>query len=225
MSGNCVEAYTRPRSCEPSADQDFRATVEKARQGDEGAWTDLVQSYEPQLRRAAQHALAPVLRSEIDPADLVQSVHWSLFVELRRGRYQLDCPEGMLALARVMLRRKVARVWRKLERQKRLVGNGYSQLEWLNGTDAVKGCNSPTDWVLADDEFEHICKILTRSEQRLVELRMLGYTTAEAAREMKRSPDSLRVMLCRLRRKLRQREPQDDRGPSRTGHCTEADAD
>jgi RNA polymerase sigma-70 factor (ECF subfamily) len=105
-----------------------------------------------------------------------------------------------LAVARAILRRKVARIWRTLERRRRLVSTIPGRV-WTK--DELADADEPARQLSAEDQFEHLCKIMTGTERRLIELRILGYTTAEAAREMGRDPEILRVTLARLRKKLR----------------------
>jgi RNA polymerase sigma factor (sigma-70 family) len=184
--------------------QDFGIVLGLARRGDENAWALLFGVYEPGLRKAARDLLGPLLRSEVDIEDLVQSVHWSLWTGLCLGKIEVDSPEALLAIGRTILRRKVARTWRTLERRKRIasqVVNRFGRGDEL--ADVDQSADDPARQISADDQFERLCKIMTRTERRLIELRMLGYTTAEAAREMGRDSESLRVTLARLRKKLK----------------------
>ena len=52
-------------------------------------------------------------------------------------------------------------------------------------------------------EIEDIFSRLSEAEQRLIELRMDGYSTVEVARELGLDADVLRVNLSRLRKRLR----------------------
>jgi RNA polymerase sigma factor (sigma-70 family) len=180
--------------------QDLSILLDLARTGDEGAFTILVRTYEPGLRRTAKRVLGHLLQAEVDTEDLVQSVHWSLWVGLREGKFEFDSPERLLAGARAILRGKVARLWRTIERRRRLVsripGSVWSRSDFAES-------DQPERQISAEDQFEHLCKMMTWTERRLIELRILGYTTAEAAREMGRDTENLRVTLARLRKKLR----------------------
>src|SRR5262245_46391300 len=99
---------------------DFTTLLERGRQGDRGALTELAQRYESKLRLVARVLLGPALRPYLDSVDLVQSVHRSLLVGLRDDKFDIASPENLLALALTMVRRKVARHWRHLRRQQRL---------------------------------------------------------------------------------------------------------
>ena len=184
--------------------RNFGPILRLAIANDEGAWVLLIRLYEPGLRKAARDLLGAVLRSEVDCEDIVQAVHWSLWVGLRQEKIKVDSVESLIAIANSILRRKIARVWRNLERRKRITCQALEESR-LGGhlTEVHESTDDPARQISADDEFERLCKIMTRTERRLVELRMLGFSTAEAAREMGRDSESLRVTLARLRKKLK----------------------
>ena len=54
-----------------------------------------------------------------------------------------------------------------------------------------------------NDAIAHVCRNLPPPDRRLLELRLAGCTTVQAARELDQDPDVLRVRLSRLRRLLR----------------------
>lgn len=194
LSGRQLEGTTVP---------DFQCIVGRARQGDQAAWAALLRGYEPRLGRAADALLGPEIRSEVDSADLVQVVHWNLWLGLRAGKYVVTRPEDLLALALTILRRKVSRVWRRLQRQRCLAAQTNRIQDWKPGAVlAGPDRSDPADRVLADDQFEFLCKSLNATERSLIELRLQGYSTAEAARELGHPPATLRVVHKRLRDKL-----------------------
>src|SRR5262245_25926969 len=86
----------------------------RARSGDGAARDELARPYEPKLRLVARVLLGPALRPYLDSVDLVQSVHKSLLVGLRDQKFAFNSPDDLLALAVTMVRRKVARQWRRL---------------------------------------------------------------------------------------------------------------
>src|SRR5260221_2454936 len=99
---------------------DFSVLLQKARDGDAAALDQLARTYESDLRIAARVHLGPALRPYLDSIDLVQSVHRSLIRGLRNDKFDLDNSASLIALALTMVRRKVARQWRRHRRQMRL---------------------------------------------------------------------------------------------------------
>jgi RNA polymerase sigma factor (sigma-70 family) len=173
-----------------SADE-FAALLARVRLGDEAALAAL---------------LGRALRCHLDSADLVQSVHHSLMLGLRQNKFVLAGRQQLVALTLTMVRRKVARHWRRLRRQQRLEPEA---LETRAQADApTAGPGAPDDPAAAAefrDTLDHLCRQLDERDRRLVELRLQGCSTAEAARHLGEDPDVLRVRLSRLRRRLREK--------------------
>src|SRR3954453_8424579 len=102
----------------------FAVLLSRARRGDAVAVSELCRQYEPRLRVVARVLLGPALRPVLDSMDLVQSVHRSLIVGMREEKFNISTPENLIALALTLLRRKVARQWRRMQRQRRLGSGG-----------------------------------------------------------------------------------------------------
>jgi RNA polymerase sigma factor (sigma-70 family) len=188
----------------PENGSDFSTLLTRARNGDRAALDLLAREYEPKLRLVARVALGPALRPYLDSVDLVQSVHRSLMVGLRNHKFQLETPENLLALAATMVRRKAARHWRRLQRQQRLSGGGSSssQMAPLLGN-LTPGTEDPARAAQAREQVQQLCDSLSDPEQRLIELRLQGYTPAECAAQLGLSAVAFRVRLTRLRQRLR----------------------
>jgi RNA polymerase sigma-70 factor (ECF subfamily) len=109
-----------------------------------------------------------------------------------------------VGLALTIVRRKVARQWRRHRRQQRLemgdsiAGNLPALLLSLSSPDA-----DPAAEATLRDQIERLLSQLGDTERRVMELRLEGFTTAEVARQLGLDSDVLRVRLSRLRRRLR----------------------
>src|SRR5262245_3143222 len=102
-------------------EQDFAAVLERARQGDAEAMARLVEEYEPEIRRVAHRRLGPALRARFDSADLVQSVHRSLLLCLKRNKFTFAGPQDLIALAVTMVKNKAARKSKRLQREREIL--------------------------------------------------------------------------------------------------------
>jgi RNA polymerase sigma factor (sigma-70 family) len=182
----------------------FEELLHRARAGDGDALGELVCRYEPEVRLVARLRLGPGLRPYLDSIDLVQSVHRSIMIGLRHDKFTLSKPEDLLALALTMVRRKAAKHWRKLQRQKRL-GDGDSSAQYLVGLlgDLEAPHADPAAHVAYRDTLEHVCNQLDATDRRLLDLHLQGYRTVEIAKEIGINADVLRVRLSRLRQRLR----------------------
>ncbi len=182
---------------------DFDLLIQQAREGDARAMETLVKRYEPEVRIVARLRLGAVLRPYLDSVDIVQSVHKSLIIGLQNDRFDIASPQKLVALAMTIVRRKVARQWRKMRRQQRLQTTDSAE----NLPELLASLSSPLDdpAMAAEQksEIERIFSKLSSVEQQVIELKLEGLSTAEAARELGLDADVLRVQLSRLRQRLR----------------------
>jgi RNA polymerase sigma-70 factor (ECF subfamily) len=190
----------------PVADSsdDFAALLARARARDPAALAELARRYEARVRLVARVLLGAALQPHLDSMDLVQSVHRSLLLGVRQGKFAVSTPEELVALATTMVRRKVARKWRHLRRQRRLESGSADAgplpelLLTLHSTDP-----DPARAAQFNDMVRRLCDGLDATKRRLVELRLDGHTTAEIATELGLSDVAVRVGLTRLRQQLR----------------------
>jgi RNA polymerase sigma factor (sigma-70 family) len=181
----------------------FQQLLALARTGDAAALGELVRRYEPDVLTVARLRIGPALRPYLDSMDLVQSVHRSVMLGVRGGKFEFNGPQDLVALAVTIVRRKAARHWQKIKRQQRDSGGG----EDTNLPDLLNGLSSPGDGPASNaayqDAIKAVCSQLDPLEKQLLELHLQGYRTADIAEILNQNPDVLRVKLSRLRAKLR----------------------
>ncbi len=182
---------------------DFSSLLAQARQGNPDALAALSRQYEPKLRIVARVLLGPALRPYLDSTDLVQSVHRSLMMGLKRQQFEIAGPENLIALALTLVRRKVARKWRRMQRQQRF-DRGASETGDLAGLlTSLSGADNPARTAELREQVAHVCENLTDDERTIFELRAQGYSTAEIACQLGLGGGALRVRMTRLRQRLR----------------------
>jgi RNA polymerase sigma-70 factor (ECF subfamily) len=178
----------------------FSALLDRVRRGDDAAVKELVQRYEGVVRRAARGLLGPAMRPQLDSVDIVQSVHRSLLIGLRKEQFALATPDHLIALALTLVRRKVSRQWRRIKRQQ--VPPGRTPCDVQRGSPQP----GPADAAQYNDAVRHVLAHIDDTQDRkLVELRLQGFSTSEVARQMNLDSRFLRVRLGRLRHRLRER--------------------
>jgi RNA polymerase sigma-70 factor (ECF subfamily) len=186
-----------------SVGDDFSALMQRAAQGDVDAQERLCRQYEPKVRIVARVLLGPALRTHFDSLDLVQSVHRSLLVGMRNQKYDVSSPDKLIALATTIVRRKVARKWRRARRQVRIDGRESNADGLAHTLSSISGTESDPAQVAAfNDQLERLCANLSDAEKRMLELRLEGFTSAEVARELGLHPVAIRVRWTRLRQRL-----------------------
>jgi RNA polymerase sigma-70 factor (ECF subfamily) len=173
---------------------------------DEEALAALLREYEPEIRRAASVRLGPLLRPHLDSLDLVQSVFITLLKGLRDDKFHIAGPQELVALSAEIIRRKVAQVWKRMKRRTEL--NGQLTGTHEDAEHVVVGRPDSPDPATEAEVNDGIARMLDEvdeADRKLLELRLQGLTTAEAARALDADPDVLRVRLSRLRRRLTER--------------------
>jgi len=189
-----------PESDIVNATSEFQELLDLAADGDQEAMTRLARRYEPEVRIVARARLSHRLRPYLDSIDITQSVHRSLMTGLQAGKFDIASPEKLIGLAVTIVRRKIARHWRKLRRQKRDSHFGTPD----NPSPGPVSGEAVTEQVDAEDQYRFLVGHLNASDRALINLRAAGHSTAEAARQLNVDPDIARVRLSRLRSKLRQ---------------------
>jgi RNA polymerase sigma factor (sigma-70 family) len=186
--------------------EEFAALLERVRQGDGAALTELVKQYEQDILIAARVRLGSALRPYLDPVDVVQSVHRSMISGLKKDKFDFSSPDQLIALAVTLVQRKIARQWKRLKRQARTDSGGASASHPRQALLSL--CSSeddPGSAVRSAEAIDHLLAGLDDIDRRLLELRMEGYSTAEAAQQMGLRAGHLRVRLGRLRTALVER--------------------
>src|SRR3954466_14869481 len=153
----------------------FALLLSSARRGDAEAVNELCRQYEPRLRVVARVVLGPSLRAVLDSMDLVQSVHRSLIIGMREEKFNISTPENLIALALTLLRRKVARQWRRERRQQRLNSEG-SSIDLLPTIlfDLTTSEAGPADLAQYHDQVEQLFRHLDATERHILALRVDG---------------------------------------------------
>lgn len=182
----------------------FAELLARARAGDREAMGVLTLQYEPKLRIATRVLLGTALRPYVDSVDLVQSVHRSLIVGLRAGRFDISSPENLLGLALTMVKRKVARQWRRAQKQVRaetLAPADEPLIETLASLSVSS--QDPAQGAALRDQASTLWRQLDETEQGILRFRLAGHTTGEMAELLELHPTTLRVRIHRLRLRLR----------------------
>jgi RNA polymerase sigma-70 factor (ECF subfamily) len=185
------------------ADDDFVNLLARVRGGDDVAVSELVGRYERAVLRAVRSRLGPSMRGAMDSMDVMQSVHRSLLLGLRSERFQMSSPQQLIALAVLMVQRKVARHWRRLKRlptaaDESLRHDPPTPLEAIASSEA-----EPPALASATDLLEQLLTQLGALDRQLVRLKLNGHSSVETARILGREPAFVRMRWSRLRQMLR----------------------
>jgi RNA polymerase sigma-70 factor (ECF subfamily) len=183
---------------------DFLALVRRVREGDTTAASELVGRYERAVLRAVRSRLGQNMRRAMDSMDVVQSVHQSLLVGLRSQRFDMSSPAQLIALAVLMVQRKIARHWRQIKQLPitgdTVTGSGGNPLDRVTSDEPA-----PAEVAAAGDLLDQLLLQLDELDRTLVRLKLDGHSSVEAATILGREPAFIRMRWSRLRQILRQR--------------------
>ena len=188
----------------------FDEFMQRVRAGDEQAAMDLVQRYEPAIRRAVRVKLRdPRLRRLVETVDICQSVFASFFVRTSLGQYDLENPDKLIRLLVTIARNKVAHQANREHaacRDQRRIHAGADV-----GDCAAPG-GTPSRQLAARELVYEARRRMSAEEIGLLERREQGLGWAEIAGELGGTPDGQRVRLARAVARI-SRELGLDEGP------------
>ena len=173
----------------PEADT-FRHLIEQVRAGDDQAAADLVQRYEPMIRRAARVRLTDRhLGRVLDSMDICQSVLASFFVRAALGHYDLSSPEQLLKLLATMARNKLA----NQANAQRAARRDVRRVEFGADHGAIAGPDlSPSRHLGARELLEAARTRFTADELRIIDFRQEGAEWTDVAAVLGGTPEALR---------------------------------
>lgn len=190
-------------SSTPDELADFPQLLARAAQGDPEAQGELCRHYERQVRVVARVLLGPALRPHLDTVDILQSVHRSLLVGLRDEKFDISSPEKLVALASTMVRRKVARKWRRHRKQTRwdpTLPAGEPLADAFGELNSQE--TDPHDAAAFREKLQLLLESLNATDRRLLQMRLDGHAGAEIAAALQLHPVAMRVRWTRLRQRL-----------------------
>jgi RNA polymerase sigma-70 factor (ECF subfamily) len=173
----------------------FPELIRRVRGGEAEAASELVERYEPAIRRAVRVRLVDArLRRLLDSTDICQSVLGSFFVRAALGQYELNSPEQLLKLLVTIARNKLADEAKHQQAARRDVRRMQGTSAAAHRADAGP---TPSQHVAADELFRECHKRLTADEEKLAEQRRLGREWADIAADWGEHPEVLRKRLAR----------------------------
>ncbi len=162
----------------------------RAAEGDPTAQSALCQAYEDEVRIVARVHLGTQLRPHLDSLDVTQSVHRCVLSGLMAGRFVVDNSRGLIALACLIARRKIAKQWRKHRRQVRLNSTSDHNLEELIDNAGAEVTEPPdldaqSRSELALQQLSLIRDSVTPVERLLIDRKLAGKTRIKSLKNSK----------------------------------------
>ena len=170
----------------------FDQLIVRVRDGDDTAATELLVSYEPEIRREIRLRLTnPKLRRVVDSMDISQSVFGNFFVRVAHGQFDLSSPAQLMALLLKMANNKV------IDRHRReVVRRTYDHVEQKEEVVAPK-TSTASAIVSGKELLSEFRSRLSESEQKIADMRKNGMAWDAIADELGENADALRKRLGR----------------------------
>ena len=178
------------------AAQPFEEFLCRIRAGDEAAAAQLVEEYEPLIRREVRMRLTdPSLFRLVSASDVCQSVLLSFFLRAAAGQYELETPEDLRKLLLRMARNKVAGQARRMRCRpadaRRAPPGSLERLE------LVLESPPPARAVASRDLLREVLERLPDEERQLAELRGQGLTWPQVSTKLGGTAEGRRKQLAR----------------------------
>jgi RNA polymerase sigma-70 factor (ECF subfamily) len=175
----------------------FADFILRIRAGDDQAARELVERYEPVIRREVRLRLRDLrLASRLEWNDICQSVMASFFVRAAAGQYDLGQPDHLMRLLVVMTRHKLSQQVRRQRAGRR----DYRRHEARDAAQLIErsaSVPSPSRMVASRELLDEVRRRLTDKERSLADLRGQGCEWAEIAARLGGTPEACRKQLAR----------------------------
>ncbi|MEL6110067.1 MAG: sigma-70 family RNA polymerase sigma factor [Planctomycetota bacterium] len=177
------------------AESQLQDLLDRLQHGDDDAARELVEEYEPQIRRLIRLRLTdPRLRRVIDSVDVCQSVFGKFFSHARDGRLDLRA-DKLLALLSTMARNKVIERYRRESTRR---PSGDTQFVYLeSGEDLSATEPSPSGDIAIAELAEQAERLMTARERSIAAMRKSGLSWYEIGSEFGESKDAVRKQFQR----------------------------
>ncbi len=175
---------------------EFEVLMQRVRQGDADAASELVSRYERELQIMARVRLTdPALRREFDSIDVCQSILANFFIRAASGQFQLDTPDQLIKLLATMIRNKVTDIARRSRRDRRDVRRlSPTRADDLPLAQAIE---TPSQHVANEELLQLARHHLSESELDIVNRRRAGCDWQDIARAMDSTPEAVRKRFSR----------------------------
>lgn len=196
-------------------DKLFHQLMEQLRSGDQDTAGMVFNMYARRLIGLASARLPGPVRSKEDPEDAVMSAFKSFFFRQKKGEFQPEDWDELSTLLTYLTVCKVDRRIRKYLTGKRDVRRESAPAAGEDGEasdiDAAAPDPTPAEAAMLAETLQELMARLDPTDQRILTLRLQGYTTSEIAVEVGRSERTVFRVLDHIRdhvRRLVGKEPE-----------------
>lgn len=185
-----------PGSSFVATDPGFADFVRRIRAGDNQAAEELVNRFEPLIRREVRRRIGgDQLSRAFDSLDVSQSVLANFFVRAATGQFELERPDQLAGLLITMARNKLLSRVRSERRQIRDIRRSTAEPQALD--QVVDEQPSPSEVVARNELLDRMRLLLTDEERQIMDLRHQGLGWNDVATKLGGSGQARRMQMSR----------------------------
>lgn len=183
---------------EPRSDQSLLALWRK---GDEQAARQLFERYAERLLALARKRISQRLAGRVDPEDITQSVFRTFFQRARAGQFRIEEQDDLYKL---LVRITLHKTLRQVEVHKAAKRDPNLEVKQDSSSQEILAellDNEPTPEAVNTfvDQLEHFVEQLRPQEREILELRMMGHSNEEIAKQLGTYDRKVRRVMERIR--------------------------
>ena len=177
--------------------------LERVRQGDGQAARELLEQFEPHVRRVVRQRLPTIMRSKFDSMDFVQSVWGDFFPKLARGEISFDSPQRLARFLALVAQSKVTNEFRRRFGKKLNIHREVAVGDGLIYVPGKTGEPTPSQNLVAKERLEAILSGRPEMHKKVIKLRSLGCKFHEIAVQLGITERTARRILHGVEKDLR----------------------
>jgi RNA polymerase sigma-70 factor (ECF subfamily) len=187
------------------ADSAFPEVLAGLHAGDEAAAGAVFHRFVGRLIALARQRLDPLVRTRVDPEDVVQSVFRSFFRRQARGDYELESWNSLWQLLALITVRKCARKGGRAFRDLGIVGTRDPQAL----VPVLDREPKPDEAAVLAETIAELLRGLKEDDREVLVLRLQEHTTGEISERLGCTERRVQRVLERVRRRMRRELPPD----------------
>jgi RNA polymerase sigma-70 factor (ECF subfamily) len=197
-----------------AASDSFNDVMARLRAGDEAAAREIFQRFVRRLVRLTQCQLDRVMRSKVDPEDVVQSAYKSFFLRYGEGKLEVESWDNLWSLLTLITLRKCldrvnyhSTAGRDAQREAVAQPGAAGSEPWW---EAIARDPTPEEAAVLAETVEQLLRDLNAEERPVLEMSLQGYTTQEISQRLVLAERSVRRLRERVRKQLERRQLTDE---------------
>jgi len=190
-----------------SPTESFRGLIDQLQAGDDTAAAEVFNRFARRILGLARRRLHASVRSKVDPEDVLQSVFRSFFGRQRAGRFAIENWDSLWGILMVMTLRKCRR---RIQYHRADRRDAQRETRWDEDLEAAGDPGlfardpTPSEAAILIELVGRLMRNFPEDDRAILTLHLQGCTIAEIKSQTGRAMRTIRRVLERIRRSLRE---------------------